>query len=101
MKKFFIDFIWQWVNDDWIGFNPIGVELEYDKSEPSLGFKVVIMGVGVDILWVVPWQTKQSKYAQECLKSVGDFFTVGPAMSKEWADELGKNQPNDFEKEEN
>jgi len=94
MKKLFIDWIWQWVNDDWIGFNPIGLELEYDKSEPSLGFKFVILGIGIDILWIVPWETQKSKEVKESLKSIHDFFSVGG----EFLHEFSKNQSKELEK---
>ncbi len=75
MKKLFFEFIWQWVGGAWVGFNPIGIELEYDKYEPALGLTMVFMGVGIKIYWIVPWETEESIYARECTEGIISFLT--------------------------
>jgi hypothetical protein len=76
MKRLFFEWIWQWVNSEWIGFNPIGMEFEYDKSEPSVSFRFVLLGAGFALYWLVPWETRQSKYYKECTKNLTDFFHI-------------------------
>lgn len=80
MKNLFFDFIWQYQGGDWIDFNPIGIEFEYEKLEPSLTFKFIIMGIGFQILWICPWQTKESEYAQECSKKVMEILSMEKDM---------------------
>ena len=64
-KRWWFEWIWQYVNDAWIGWNPIGIEFEYDKVDPSLTFKIVLLGVGFQITWLVPWETEYSRYAKD------------------------------------
>lgn len=77
MKRVFFGFIWQWRNEPYIGFNPIGMEFAYEKFEPSISFSVVILGVGVQIVWLCPWETAESRYAKECAKQMQDILSLG------------------------
>lgn len=69
MKRLYFEWIWQWVNGVWLGFNPIGIEFEYDKAEPAITFMMVLMGVGFQITWLCPWETKVSKYMRDQLEA--------------------------------
>lgn len=82
MKRFYFNWIWQWINDDFIGFNPIGIEFEYDKLDPSMTIMVVLLGAGFSITMVCPWETKESTYAKECAKSFITFFSDVANVSK-------------------
>lgn len=70
MKRLYFGFIWQWKWDTVVGFNPIGLEFEYEKFDPSLTIKLVIMGIGFQVVWLVPWDTKESVYAKECSDNI-------------------------------
>ena len=83
MKKLFFEFIWQWRGGAWIGFNPIGVEFEYDKYEPVMAFKFVVMGVGFQIVLICPWETKESVYAKECLENTWQILSIDQETLKE------------------
>lgn len=77
MKRLFFGFIWQWRSEPYIGFNPIGMEFVYEKFEPSISVSVVILGVGIQILWLCPWETVESLYAKECAKQMQDILSLG------------------------
>ena len=77
MKRLFFGFIWQYHGGSWIGFNPIGIEFEYERFEPSLAFKFVIMGIGFQVLWLCPWDTAESLYAEECAKNMQELLSLG------------------------
>lgn len=81
MKRLFFGFIWQWRGGLYIVFNPIVMEFEYEKFEPSLTFKVVLMGIGVQVMWLCPWETTESKYAQECAKDMLSILSVGDELA--------------------
>jgi hypothetical protein len=76
MKRLYFEFINQYHGGSLIGFNPIGIELEYEKYEPSLEFKLVVMGFGFIIMYLCPWKTDESKYAEEMERTMGEFFDV-------------------------
>lgn len=82
MKRFFFEWIWQWGGGGWIGFNPIGIEFEYDKFEPAMVFKVVVMGLGAQIIWLCPWETDESAFAKECMNDL-TLFSIDPELIKE------------------
>jgi hypothetical protein len=69
MKRLFFEWIWQWVGGPYIGFNPIGIELEYDKFGPTITFMVVLMGVGFQVTWLGAWKTEESQRIQQ-----GDYL---------------------------
>jgi len=81
MKRLFFGFIWQWKGGAFIGFNPIGVEFEYEKFEPSITLKVVLMGIGIQIILLCPWETTESRYAKECAKDIWSILSLGEDMS--------------------
>jgi hypothetical protein len=79
MKKLYFEWIWQWIGGPWIGFNPVGIEFEYDKYEPTMALKIVLLGVGFVITWLCPWKTKESEYAEECMKNnMWQILSVDP-----------------------
>ena len=86
MKRWFFGFIWQWHGGSWIGFNPIGIEFEYEKFDPSLAFKIVILGVGFQILYLCPWETKESLYAKDCTSNMMNILSVGAEFQKKDAE---------------
>jgi len=77
MKRLFFGFIWQWRLGTYIGFNPIGLEFEYEKFEPFMAFRVVILGIGIQVMWLCPWETVESRYAKECAKHVQSILSLG------------------------
>jgi hypothetical protein len=77
MKRLFFGFIWQWKGGAYIGFNPISIEFVYEKFEPSISVSIVILGVGVQILWLCPWETVESQYAKECAKQMQGILSLG------------------------
>jgi len=76
MKRLFFEFVWQW-RGGWITFNPIAVEFEYEKFEPSMALMVVLMGIGIQITWLCPWETDESSYAKEAAKNLEEFLSLG------------------------
>lgn len=82
MKRWFFDWLWQYHGGEWIGWNPIGIEFEYDKCEPAMAFKFVILGVGFQITWLCPWETETSKFMRE-LSDAMPILTLGPEFTKE------------------
>jgi len=63
MKRLFFDFIWQYGRSNPIlpstVFSPIVIEFEYDKFDPSLTFEVIVMGMGFEVFFLLPWKAKR------------------------------------------
>ena len=82
MKRLFFGFIWQWKGGSLIDFNPIGVGFEYEKFEPSWTFTFVLMGLGIQVMWLCPWDTAESLYAEECAKNMQELLSLGGDLAE-------------------
>jgi len=55
---------------NWITFDVIRIQFDYDRFGPLLSFDFALAGLGFYISFNPPWETKQSRKIQQQIKEV-------------------------------
>ena len=83
IKNLLIKFVFQ-LTGKTSGFSLICADIVYSKWDPSFSIMLMLCGCGLEIVWLVPWETDESRIAKEQFKELGFYIDVEDNRSVEY-----------------